>query len=613
MIILGINDGHNATAAILKDGKVIASASEERFTRVKNDCEYPRYAIDSCLAQTGLKGTDINDVAFAGTELLEDAVSLRIKREAKFSIGDYIREMHEYWKPVLIEKKPSAYWDNLPREAKFAQSNGTSYDYSFMDKEPKTNWIKAGNEARKKAVCRHLGIAGENVRFIDHHAGHAAYAYFASPHDPKRKAAVVTADSWGDGCNATVSVAENGTIKEIFRTPNCQLGRMYRWTTLLLGMKPIEHEYKVMGLAPYAPDYLRDPVYKIYKETLVVDGLDFKWDKRPSDMYFYFREKFEGLRFDGIAAGLQLWLEDMLTQWINNIMKQTQAEVLYFSGGLSMNVKANKVIAELPSVKRMYVAPSGGDESLAIGSAYFLAEELGEATKALQDAYLGYQTTKEECLKAVSVFCDKEVYIVLENPEPDFIAQLLTEGKVLGRCAGQMEFGARSLGNRAIICDPSKSNNLRKVNEKIKFRDFWMPFTPSILKERAHDYLVNPKGNDAYFMTIAFDSTPLAREHLKAAIHPYDFSVRPQLVSRDTNAEYYAILKAFEKRTGIGGVLNTSLNLHGLPIVCSAQDAVETLHKSGLDGMIFPGIIVMKREVLEKADRKFKPSITCEP
>jgi len=206
------------------------------------------------------------------------------------------------------------------------------------------------------------------------------------------------------------------------------------------------------------------------------------------------------------------------------------ADVLYYSGGLSMNVKANKVIAELPGIKDLYIAPSGGDESLAIGAAFVVAQEAGDRTIALKDAYLGHAPTEEEAKKAVHPFLTDPNYKIINNPADEEIARLLAQGKVLGRCVGRMEFGARSLGNRAILCDPSKFENLRIINEKIKFRDFWMPFTPSILAERVNDYLVNPKGLQAPYMTMAFDSTPLAREHLKAAIHPYDFTARPQLV-----------------------------------------------------------------------------------
>ena len=593
MIILGINEDHNATAAIVKDGKVLACISEERLSRVKNDTGYPYQAINEILRMTNLTPAQIDYVVFAGK--YADPLGLQLKRSTRFKIPDYVREMHEYWKPVLIEKKTSDFYERMIESKDLSGANDTYYDYSFMKDSPKEKWSELMNQSKMKTVMKHLGIAQDRIRFIDHHTGHAYYGYYASPHDPSRRAAVVTADGWGDDCNATVSIYENGTIKEIHRTAMCNLARMYRWTTLLLGMKPNEHEYKVMGLAPYAKDYLRDPAYKIYKETLVVEGLDFRWNKKPSDMYFYFRDKFEGLRFDGIAAGLQMWMEELLAQWVTNIMQQTKTDTLYFSGGLSMNIKANKLLAELPFIKELYMSPSGGDESLAIGAAFVLAKELGDTPQALTNAYLGTVPDRAQALAAVADFRQDKVYQVIDEPTSSFIADLLSQGKVLGRCVGGMEFGARSLGNRAILCDPSKFEQLRSINEKIKFRDFWMPFTPSILKERANDYLVNPKGLLAEYMTLALDSTALAKEHLKAAIHPNDFTVRPQLVSPQTNEDYYQLIKAFEKKTGIGALLNTSLNLHGSPIACNAKDAIEVLVKSGLDGMILPGVLLLKK------------------
>jgi len=592
MIILGINEDHNGTAAIIKDGVVLACASEERFTRVKNDTEYPKKTIDSILQSTGIKPSQIDLVAFAGKYI--DPLQMSIKRLTRYKISDYIKEMHEYWYNVLIKKTESSYYHDLLKEKRFSDKSGIYYDYSFMTNTPESKWPEMMNKMRCKMVNEHLGISENKVSFIDHHTGHAYFAYYAAPREKNSKVAIVTADGWGDGCNSTISVIENGKIKEIHRSSMCNLARMYRWVTLILGMKPNEHEFKVMGLAPYTKEYIRKPVYEIYKETLVVDGLDFKWNKKPSDMYFYFREKFEGLRFDGIAAGIQLWLEEMLVEWITNIMKHTGADVLYYSGGLSMNVKANKVLAELPILKNFHVPPSGGDESLAIGAAFVLAKEKGDEPKTLENAYLGCSPTVEESTVAVAKFRNDKGFKVIDNPSNEFIAGLLAESKVLGRCVGKMEFGARSLGNRAILCDPSKHENLLLINEKIKFRDFWMPFTPSILLERANDYLINPKNLKAEYMTIAFDSTEEARKDLQAAIHPYDYTVRPQLVSPETNKEYYDILKAFEKRTGIGGVLNTSLNLHGFPIVCTSQDAIDTFINSGLDGMILPGILILK-------------------
>jgi len=593
LIILGINEDHNGSAAIIKDGKVLACASEERFTRVKNDTEYPYHAINSVLETSRLGNADIDYVVFAGKHF--DALQMKIKRVTRFSISDYIREQKQYWKKILIEGGTSDFWDAIAREERFSNMEGNYYDYSFMENQPKSKWDDFAGMIRCDAVKKHLGKDKHKVRFLDHHKGHAYYAYFASPHDISKKAAIVTADGWGDGCNATISVAENGVIKEIHRTKMCNMARMYRWATLLLGMKPNEHEFKVMGLAPYAKDYICEPAYKIYKETLVVDGLDFKWNKKPSDMYFYFKDKLDGIRFDGIAAGIQLWLEDLLSEWITNIMKYTNTRELYYSGGLSMNVKANKVISDLPLIEKLYVSPSGGDESLAMGCGFAISSEMGCKPVPLHDAYLGYEVSKTETIEATEQLRNKSNYSIIENPNDEMISELLVQGMVLGRCVGRMEFGARSLGNRAILCDPSKYENIRIINEKIKFRDFWMPFTPSILAERADDYLVNPKGIDAYYMTIAFDSTPLAREHIKAAIHPYDFTVRPQLVSPEINQDYHSLIKAFEKRSGIGALLNTSLNLHGQPIVCTAEDAIDTFVNSGLDGMILSGTLILKK------------------
>jgi carbamoyltransferase len=592
VIILGVHDGHNASAALLIDGKVIACASEERFTRIKNDLCHPVNAINFVLKASGVVPEQIDKVALATKRA--DPVRVKIKRESVFKIEDYIREMHDYWRPKLYENPQLDY---LPFARRYGlDDNHSPYNLDFLNHTPKEKWSEVFNEQRIGLLVERLKIPKDKVGLVDHHTAHAYYAYMASPRDSSRKAAVVTADSWGDDCNATISIVESGRIKEIHRTAMCNLARIYRWMTLLLGMKPNEHEYKVMGLAPYAKDYIRDPAYKIFKETLVVDGLDFKWKQKPTDMYFYFRERFEGVRFDGIAGGVQLWLEEMLCQWITNILNHTGADVLYFSGGLSLNVKANKMVAELPIVRDLHIPPSGGDESLAMGAAWFLGTQLGETSTPLQDAYLGYEPSEEEARKAAEQFRDHPDYEVLDHRSVEQLADLLVEGKVLARCVGRMEFGARALGNRSILCDPSKPENLNLINQKIKFRDFWMPFTPSILQERANDYLVNPKRLEASYMTLAFDSTPRARKDIRAAIHPADFTVRPQVVTSELNPEYYALIKAFERKTGIGALLNTSLNLHGDPIVCNVADSIHTLINSGLDGVILPGLLILRRD-----------------
>ncbi len=595
MIVLGINEDHNASVALVKDGRVIACAAEERFTRAKNDVGYPRQAIEFVLNWANIRPEDIDSVVYAGFD--QDPIQLKIKRVTRYKIKDYVREMHDYWKPVLLEKRASIYWEDVQKDSRLGASDGNYYDFGFLESIPKEQWLEAFREERKKVVFRHLGIPTDKVCFVDHHTAHAHYAYFAAPIDRSKRTAIVTADGWGDGCNATVSVAQGDTITQVNRISNCHLARIYRWTTLVLGLKPNEHEYKVMGLAPYAKEYIKQPAYKIFKETLVVDGLDFRWNKQPSDTYFYFKEQFEieGVRFDGIAGGLQDWLEEMVTEWIDNVLEELNADQLVFSGGLAMNVKANKVISELARVKNFYVAGSGGDESLCIGAAYVVSNQSANKIQPVHHMYFGPALSESEVEHALKTSHAYERFEVIAQPTADDIADQLVQGKVIARCVGQMEFGARALGNRSIICDPSNWENVRKINEMVKSRDFWMPFAPTILSERADDYLVNPKGIMAPFMTIAFDTTPLAKKHLIASLHPYDFTARPQILTQLANPDYYAIIKAFETRTGIGAVLNTSFNLHGEPIVCNAIDAMHTFVDSGLDGLLFPGVLLLKK------------------
>lgn len=374
----------------------------------------------------------------------------------------------------------------------------------------------------------------------------------------------------------------------------CNLARIYRYVTLILGMKPFEHEYKVMGLAPYAKDYIMEPAYKVFKETLVVDGIDFKWYNKPPDLYFYFREKLEGMRFDGIAAGLQKWVDELVVEWMTNILDHLEVDSLAYSGGLSMNVKTNQAIAGIPRLKNFFVPPSGGDESTAIGAAYSVCVERNIAVNPLSHGYLGFSLPDDEVAALIEKYHIRNSYAVIENTSTDVIADLLVDNKVVARCVGPMEFGARALGNRSILCNPSNYDNIRLINEKIKFRDFWMPFTPSILDYRANDYLMNPKGIESPYMTIAFDTTPLGQEHLAAAIHPADFTVRPQMVTQEANPDYYGLIRDFEKKTGIGALLNTSFNLHGEPIVRNAEDAWHTFTNSGLDALLLNTTLIIK-------------------
>jgi carbamoyltransferase len=184
---------------------------------------------------------------------------------------------------------------------------------------------------------------------------------------------------------------------------------------------------------------------------------------------------------------------------------------------------------------------------------------------------------------------------ILPSPSRDWIVASLISDKIIAHMKGRMEFGQRALGNRSILANPSNPMNIQKINRKIKFRDFWMPFTPTILAEREGDYLENPKKLRSPFMTMAFDSKELARRELISALHPADYTVRPQVLKKEDNPRYYDLIKSFEKKTNIGGLLNTSLNLHGEPMVCSPEDAIHTFLNSELDILLFDNFLAVVR------------------
>lgn len=590
MNILGINEGHMCSASLIQDGKLVAAVCEERFTRNKNEQGFPENAIDYCLKEGKIKYNEIDYIASATLEL--PAILEATKRYAKFGIDDYVKENLEYWKPLLIEHKDVDYFTCFPKIP------NKHYDFSFMDEEKdKKKWNDKFREERSKNIVAKFKISKERIMFVDHHAGHAHYAYYMSP--LRKNVLIITADAWGDGCNCSISIGNENSIKMIFKSPNNNLARLYRNMTLLLGMKPNEHEYKVMGLAPYATEYQIKKPYQIFKQTLYVDDIDFKYKEKPTDHYYWFKDKLEGCRFDGIAGALQKYVEEIMAQWVQNVIEKFHASDIVISGGLSLNIKINKKLSELPLVKNIFVPGGGGDESQSIGAALYVASKFDTNHTfhpPLHD-YLGPTITSDGVDKILESNGAKSDFIVQNNVSNSVIAEYLSKDIIVARCTGRSEFGPRALGNRSILANPSNLDNVKKINTQIKYRDFWMPFTPSILMERAADYVVNPKNISSSYMTMAFDSTPLARKELIAGLHPADYTARPQFVEKTHNSGYHELISEFEKITGIGGLLNTSLNLHGEPVVGNAKDAIHTLINSELDGMIIDNVTIMRKNI----------------
>jgi carbamoyltransferase len=601
MKILSIFWNGISTAALMVEGEIVACVSEERFSRIKNEDSYPLKAIESVLKIAGVDPEELDWVVIPGERF--DATSNLCHKMSNFSASDRLREQHQYWYPRLIQNKEVSFLEVFQDKIDIEQYPGKWDDVIEI--------IRSGNQEksnnffqnwRRNVVSKHLGIAPNKIRFIPHHTAHAFYAYYGSP-VRKDRAVILTADAWGDDMNASVSLAEGSKITLLHSSTNFIIGRLYRYITLLLGMKPDEHEYKVMGLAAYAkPQYFQD-ILDIFQNTMFVEGLGFDYRTIPSDLYFYFRDLLEAKRFDNIAGAIQQYTENILVKWAKNTMQYTNAHVLCFGGGVGMNIKAMMEISNLDDVEDMVMLPSTSDESLAIGAAYVAMHEICisqggdpiEVLKPLQNAYLGPEGT-EAAVRKVADNAAIKGYRILQSPDNAYIAHLISEGKVLGRCVGRSEFGARALGNRSIIGDPRRTSVIKTINEKVKSRDFWMPFAPTILAEHADQYLVNPKGLQAPYMTIGFKTKPPAWRDIIAGLHQADLSARPQILTKEANPAYYDLVKTFSEITGVGGVLNTSFNVHGEPIVQTPEDAFDVFERSELDALLLEECLIERNK-----------------
>jgi len=548
--VLGIHGGHNASACIGDAEGIRFSIQEERLVGEKNYWGFPTNAIQTCLAEVGAEPSDLAGVAYGSQMVLAHYHSRDdVMRSYARQLTPQGKVRQRVLMPVRLATKPD--WHQETLDAPLAALG--------LGSVPRTHW--------------------------DHHPTHAATAYYGLRTDPDRRYLVLSCDGSGDGVCATVSVMGGGETTEISRTHWANsLGALYSWVTWGYGFVPLEHEYKLMGMAPYASPDAAEKVAAIFRKYLGLtsDGLGFKRKHilRINDLWSTISRDLRGVRFDHVCAGLQLFTEEMLAGWVDAAIRHTGIHHVLAGGGVFMNVKANKRIAELDSVESFQAFPSCGDETLSIGAYYLEAAKRfgGDGIGPLRNYYLG-DTISDEDAKAAAEGSE------FDSERPDDIAtrvaEILAAGGVVARAAGPMEYGARALGNRSILADPSNSDVVRVINQMVKKRDFWMPFAPMMLHERQHEYLVNPKDLESPYMMMTFDTRENFREFI-AAVHNADLTCRPQLLTEALNPEMYGILKAFERTTGRGVVLNTSFNLHGYPIVRTADEALKVFRNSGL-------------------------------
>lgn len=571
MISLGIMPFVNSTAALMIDETIVACACEDRFTRQKSVAAYPKHSIEFCLDYTGVKPKDIDFVMlpYKGIDL-RNPTRWITDYDATFSMEEKIREQHEYFKPVLIE--------------------GQDVDFlEIFNAKIIPERLKIVREAEQKSMTfldlllhKHLDIEEKKICYVDHHKSHIMYAINTN-RNLQNPSLIFCMEGYGGDRNGSISIYKDNKLEIIYQTPYCWIGRLYRYITLLLGMKTNEHEYKVMGLAPYSSEYTLEGPLEVFRQTAYVDGLEIKFKHKPKDMYFYFKENLEPFRFDGIAGALQRYTEEIICEWVGNAISYTGIRDVMFTGGVAMNIKAMMELSKIPKVNSLWVGGTSSDESLSMGAIMLGAYENEMPIRCVSSLYLGKEYSDQEIEQFINLENLENSYQLQKHVSPDEIAARLEDDQIVGRFCGREEFGARALGNRSILANPKSINVIRRINEKIKSRDFWMPFAPVILEERKECYLIDRKNIDSPYMTIGFESTDLAKDHLLGALHPYDFTARPQILRQEDNVPYYEIIKAFEQKTGIGGLLNTSLNLHGEPIVHSLKDALRVFEVTQLD------------------------------
>ena len=594
MKILSITLEKCSGCALLIDNEIVFATSEERYSRIKSDSSFPLQSILHALKFAKIEGNDLDQVIICGNML--SLIPSLTNEYSTLDVDEQLKLMKDYWYPTLVEKKSISFLelirdkinlDQYPFNTEFAKD----FDYFALENPYTDDDAKHVSQFFKNVLSDLLKIDQSKIIHMEHDWCHAAYAFYASPIRDDNTL-VVTADAWGDDLSGSISIfdKEKNQLKRIkeYSHKDFQLARIYRYTTLYLRMLSNEHEYKVMGLAPYYTGSKREEVEKIFDKMLTLDGIEFHFNKDIPDIFNFLENNLNTFRFDHIASGLQKFTEKILVNWFTNLVDEYDSKSVVFSGGISMNVKANMLISNIPKIENFFICGAGTDETLPIGACYHHAELNGVSPLPLETMYLGEKVEYDE--NEINALKN---YKISKYTNVEQILSHVLDNKIIAVCRGRMEMGQRSLGNRSIIADPRNIENIQKINHSIKMRDFWMPFAPVVLFEKQEELLINTKKIDSPFMTITFNTID-GKKKIPVAIHQSDQTARAQILRKNQNPELWDLISKFYDKTGVPALVNTSFNLHGKPIVNNLQDALHVFENSGLDVLWLDNHIIEK-------------------
>lgn len=594
MLILGINDSHDSSAVLFKNGKILGYLQEERLARSKSIGSFPYRSINYLLSNFSIKKREIDLIAVANKNLpFTNAWNLH----SELSVSDHKKLQNKYWYPIIYKNKKVRLKDVLnnykPKKKLFYSLSEVPFKYGV---EANINEFLKFQKYRENVICNYFEIDRKKVEFFDHHKCHAFYGYFLNKDNFKKTINVVTADGGGDKYNSSI-FNFGKEITEISRSNNNRIGRIYESATLLLNMHPMFHPYKLMGLAGYSKDFESKKARKVFEDSLDVKDLDFEFNYK--DEYHAFEKKLYDIRFDAIAGGVQKFTENSLIKWFENIKKFTGTGNFVFNGGVANNIKANQKLVNQNFVKSFFVPVGPGDENLALGAVYNAIEKyngFSKTKKIISGEKHAYWGVKLNNYDTFSKYLKKK-FVKTKDKNLKKSAKIINNGNIILFYNGNMEFGPRALGNRSIIAHPNNVNTLNKLNLYVKKRDFWMPFAPAIIYEDRKKYLKLNKNANYNYMTIGADIMKNQKKNLHSVIHQGDDSTRPLIVEKKNNLNFYKLIKNFKKLSSIGVVLNTSLNIHGKPIVYLEKDLNEILSvtKNLVDYIFIDGFLYKKK------------------